>query len=150
MTSARRARSHVHGKKKQLDDFHSSHPTSAPRLNTSFVERYHRTDRGMLAFKQRVSTHLAQKSWHYDCASWLSIASYNFCRGHAALGGRTPAQAAGAAAECWSLLEVLTKPVPPGTLLPPPALSERFRWLDARSILASQRYPEAVGSMACA
>jgi hypothetical protein len=71
---------------------------------------------GMLAFKQRLSQHLARKAWHYDCGSWLAITYYNFCRGHRTLGGRTPAQTAGLAPRRLELGEVL------GAALPRPVL----------------------------
>lgn len=130
----------AHGTPELLHQLRREHPSFPSRLNTSFVERYHLTDRGMLAFKQRLSSHLAQKPWHYDCASWLSITYYNFCRGHRMLEGRTPAQAAGVTIKRWTLKDLLSRPVSRQHMLPPPQLSDRYPPYIAAEILVSQRY----------
>ncbi len=129
----------VHGTRAQLEQLRRRIPSLPKRLNTPFIERYHRTDRAMLAFKQRVSQHLAHKVWHYDCGSWLGITYYNFCRGHRTLGGRTPAQAAGVATKRLALRDVLSATLPRPALLPPPQLSDRFSKRAAAEILRSQR-----------
>lgn len=89
----------VHGSRKVLVKLRRRHPNLVRHLNTSFIERYHRTDRALLAYKQRLTSHLSQKVRNYDSASWLAITNYNFCLGHRTLEGRTPAQQAGIAAQ---------------------------------------------------
>jgi hypothetical protein len=129
----------VHGTRELLLQLRRTHPSFPPRLNTSFVERYNRTDRGMVAYKQRFSSHLSRKPWHYDCASWLAITYYNFCRSHRMLRGRTPAQAAGIANNRWNLGDVLAAPVAQRQILALPQISDRYAPHIAATILASQR-----------
>jgi len=100
----------VQGDRKLLTRLRREHPSLPRRLNTSFVERYHTTDRHMVACKRRCTANLATDFAHYVAASWLAITTYNFCRTHRSL-GRTPAQACGIADHQWSAAELLAAPI---------------------------------------
>ena len=106
------------GTPKGLKQLRKAEPGLTSRLNTSFIERYHLTDRQMLAYKQRRGNHLAVRMENYVAASWVAIAAYNFCRPHRMLRcgsdgspHQTPAQAAGLTRRQWSLGDVLGYPL---------------------------------------
>jgi IS1 family transposase len=88
-------------------------------INTSFVERYHGTDRHHNARKSR-RTYRFSKDWRmHEAMTYFTKYSYNFCwpvrtlRERTGAGGwqkRTPAMAAGLTDHVWSLTEWLTFP----------------------------------------
>jgi IS1 family transposase len=88
-------------------------------INTSFVERYHGTDRHHNARKSR-RTYRFSKDWRmHEAMTYFTKSSYNFCwpvrtlRERTDAGGwqkRTPAMAAGLTDHVWSLKEWLTFP----------------------------------------
>jgi len=90
------------------------------RVNTSFVERNHGTDRGRNARKAR-RTYRFSKDWEvHEAMTYFTMYSYNFCwtvrtlRVRKEDGGwqaRTPAMSAGLADHVWSLEEWLAFPV---------------------------------------
>ncbi len=96
-------------------------------INTAYAERLNATFRARLAVLVRRTRAAARQEATLEAGMWLVGTSYNFCWPHASLrrprtaadppGGRwveqTPAQVAGLTDHCWSLLEVLTFPVPP-------------------------------------
>jgi len=89
-------------------------------VNTSFLERYHGTDRHHNARKSR-QTYRFSKDWRmHEAMTYFTVYSYNFCwpvrtlarvdrrgRHHS----RTPAMAAGLADHVWSLREWVSTPV---------------------------------------
>ena len=89
------------------------------KVNTSFVERHHGTDRGRNARKAR-KTYRFSKDWKvHEAMTHFTMYNYNFCWPVRTLrvrnddGGRrarTPAMAAGLADHVWSLEEWLTFP----------------------------------------
>jgi IS1 family transposase len=89
------------------------------KINTSFVERLHGTDRHRNARKSR-KTYRFSKDWRmHEAMTYLTMYSYNFCWPVRTLrernpGGawrkRTPAMAAGLADHVWTLKEWLTFP----------------------------------------
>jgi IS1 family transposase len=89
------------------------------RVNTSFVERQHATDRGQNARKSR-RTYRFSKDWRvHEAMTYFTLYRYNFCwpvrtlRLKDANGQwqrRTPAMAAGLADHVWSLREWLVFP----------------------------------------
>jgi len=89
------------------------------RINTSFVERQHATDRGRNA-RKAWKTYLFSKDWRvHEAMTYFTLYSYNFCwavrtlrtrREDGRWQRRTPAMAAGLADHEWSLREWLTFP----------------------------------------
>jgi IS1 family transposase len=89
-------------------------------INTSFVERYHATDRHRNARKAR-KTYRFSKDWRqHEAVTYFTIYSYNFCwpvktlrvrRDDGSWQARTPAMAAGLADHIWTLSEWLKFPV---------------------------------------
>ena len=89
------------------------------RVNVSFLERYHATDRHKNARKVR-KTYTFSKDWEvHESMTYFTIYSYNFCwsvrtlnerdeegRVHA----RSPAMAAGLADHVWTMHEWITMP----------------------------------------
>ena len=109
-------------------------------LNTAYVERLNATYRAHLVPLGRRTRAAVRHAATLEAGMWLVGTCYNFCWPHDSLrrrrgaadppGGawveRTPAQAAGLTAHCWSVQELLTFPVPP-----PPVTrrGRRPRWL---------------------
>ncbi|RUL87865.1 hypothetical protein [Tautonia sociabilis] len=89
-------------------------------INTSFVERYHATDRHRNARKAR-KTYRFSKDWRqHEAVTDFTMYSYNVCwpvktlrvrRGDGSWKARTPAMAAGLADHIWTLSEWLKFPV---------------------------------------
>jgi IS1 family transposase len=94
--------------------------TVSPAVNTSFLERYHGTDRHHNARKSR-ETYRFSKDWlMHEAMTYFTIYSYNFCwpvRTLAWLDRKgvrhptTPAMSAGLADHVWSLAEWIFTPV---------------------------------------
>lgn len=90
------------------------------KINTSYVERLHGTDRHFNARKGR-KTYCFSKDWYvHEAMTYFTLYSYNFCwpvRTLRVKGAddhwqqRTPAMAAGLADHVWSLREWLAFPV---------------------------------------
>jgi IS1 family transposase len=88
-------------------------------INTSFVERYHGTDRHRNARKAR-KTYRFSKDWRqHEAVTYFTMYSYNFCwpvrtlrvrDGDGPWRERTPAMSAGLADHVWSLSEWLKYP----------------------------------------
>jgi hypothetical protein len=93
-------------------------------VNTSFVERYHGTQRHFNARKKRKAYTFSKKLGFHEAATWLVVLWYNFgwCvrtlrekvqeeppRYHQ----RTPAMAAGLADHAWAMAELLCYPLYP-------------------------------------
>jgi hypothetical protein len=100
-------------------------------VNTSFVERYHGTQRQFNARKKRQAYTFSKEVSYHEACTWLVVLWYNFgwCvrtlrekvqqeppRYHY----RTPAMAAGLADHAWSMAELLGYP-----LYPPPDAPQR-------------------------
>jgi IS1 family transposase len=93
--------------------------SASQKVNPSFVERHHGTDRGRNARETR-KTYRFSKDWEvHEAMTYFTMYSYNFCWPVRTLrvrndgGGwqaRTPAMAAGLADHVWSLEEWLTFP----------------------------------------
>jgi IS1 family transposase len=93
--------------------------TASRTINTSFLERYHLTDRHHNARKSR-KTYRFSKDWRmHEAMTYLTKYSYNFCwpvrtlreqTNDGRYRQRTPAMAAGLADHVWSLKEWLTFP----------------------------------------
>ena len=98
--------------------------TTAPSINTSYVERYHGTHRHMNARKARkVYTFSKELSFHV-AVTWLCVVFYNFGWTPRTLRAkvqarprryryRTPAMVAGLASQPWTLQEILAYPLFP-------------------------------------
>ncbi len=109
-------------------------------INTAYVERLNATFRAHLAPLARRTRAAARHAATVEAGLWLVGTCYNFCWPQDSLrrrrrpsdppGGkwvaRTPAQAAGLTAHCWSLQELLTYQVPPP---PVKRRGRRPRWL---------------------
>jgi hypothetical protein len=92
------------------------------KINTSYVERHHATERHRNARKGR-KTYCFSKKWGmHEAVTYFSYYSYNFCwpvrtlrvkgeDGH--WQQRTPAMAAGLTDHVWTLRKVLLFRVPP-------------------------------------
>jgi IS1 family transposase len=93
--------------------------TASQKVNTSFVERHHGTDRGRNARKTR-KTYRFSKDWEvHEAMTYFTMYSYNFCwevrtlrvrREDGSWQARTPAMAAGLTDHVWSLEEWLRFP----------------------------------------
>ena len=89
------------------------------RVNVSFLERYHATDRHKDARKVR-KTYTFSKDWQvHESMTYFTIYSYNFCwavrtlneRGEdGRVHARSPAMAAGLADHVWTMREWITMP----------------------------------------
>lgn len=89
------------------------------RVNVSFLERYHATDRHKNARKARKS-YTFSKDWRvHESMTYFTIYSYNFCwpvrtlqerDANGRVRQRSPAMAAGLADHVWTLQEWLTRP----------------------------------------
>jgi IS1 family transposase len=89
------------------------------RINTSFLERQHLTDRHHNARKSR-RTYRFSKDWrHHEAATYFTLYGYNFCWpvrtlrepiGEGRWRKRTPAMAAGLADHVWTMAEWITFP----------------------------------------
>jgi IS1 family transposase len=89
------------------------------KVNVSFLERYHATDRHKNARKAR-KTYTFSKDWRvHESMTYFTIYSYNFCwpvrtlQGRDAEGrvqARSPAMAAGLADHVWTMREWITMP----------------------------------------
>ncbi len=87
------------------------------RINTSFVERQHATDRHRNARKVR-KTYTFSKDWSvHEAMTYFTMYSYNFCWpvrtlregvGEGCWRQRTPAMAAGLADQVWTIREWIT------------------------------------------
>ena len=98
--------------------------TSSQTINTSFVERYHGTQRQFNGRKKRKAYTFSKELSFHEACTWLVVVWYNFgwCvqtlrqkiqeeppRYHY----RTPAMAAGLADHAWTMHELLTCPLYP-------------------------------------
>ena len=114
----------VYGTKRQLERALKDSPVST-HVNTSFLERYHATDRHRNARKGR-RTYRFSKDWDVHAAvGYFTLYSYNFCwpvrtlrkrvgrgRGkNARYVPRTPAMSAGLSDHVWTLTQWLGRPV---------------------------------------
>jgi hypothetical protein len=98
--------------------------TTAPSINTSYVERYHATQRHMNARKARKVYTFSKELTFHVAVTWLCVVFYNFgwtprtlrvkVRGRRRrYRYRTPAMVARLASQPWSLAEILQYPVFP-------------------------------------
>jgi transposase-like protein len=107
-------------------------------INTAFIERLNATWRSRLHHLVRRGRGLARQVLTLERDMYLLGAVYNFCTCHRSLrtarspdgtgrrwDRRTPAMAAGLTDHCWTVLELLSLPVPPPRWRPP---SRRGRW----------------------
>jgi hypothetical protein len=93
--------------------------TASAKVNTSFLERQHATDRGRNARKSR-KTYRFSRDWQvHEAVTYLTMYSYNFCWRVRTLRvkdedgrwrERTPAMAAGLTDHVWTLQEWLMRP----------------------------------------
>jgi hypothetical protein len=90
-------------------------------INTSFVERYHGTQRQFNARKKRKAYTFSKELTCHEACSWLVVVWYNFgwCvrtlrqkvqESPPRYQGRTPAMAAGLADHVWTMHEWITMP----------------------------------------
>jgi IS1 family transposase len=115
----------VYGTRRQLKRALAESAVST-HVNTSFLERYHATDRHRNARKGR-RTYRFSKDWDVHAAvGYFTLYSYNFCwpvrtlrrrvgrgRGNnARYTPRTPAMSAGLSDHVWTLAQWLARPVP--------------------------------------
>jgi hypothetical protein len=98
--------------------------TTAPSINTSYVERYHATQRHMNARKARKAYTFSKELSYHVAVTWLCVAFYNFgwtprtlrvkVRGRPRrYRYRTPAMVAGLASQPWFLADILQYPLFP-------------------------------------
>ena len=109
----------VFGTSEDLEDALGASAVSG-KVNTSFLERQHGTDRGRNARKAR-KTYRFSKDWQvHEAVTYLTMYSYNLCWCVRTLRvkdeegrwrERTPAMAAGLADHVWTLREWLMRPV---------------------------------------
>ena len=107
------------------------HGATSATVNTSYVERYHATQRHCNARKARKVYTFSKELVFHVAVTYLCVVSYNFCwkvrtlrqkvqeappRYHY----RTPAMAAGLAEQPWTLEQVLTYPLFPPKPSPNP------------------------------
>ena len=78
------------------------------QISTSLLERLNGTIRQHIAPLHRKTRSFAKCRTALDTQTQLFKSYYNLCRKHGTLKGKTPAQAAGLSAHCWSLRELLT------------------------------------------
>jgi IS1 family transposase len=119
----------VRGSEKRLAETLAESERSGT-VNTSFVERYHGTQRQFNARKKRKAYTFSKEVSFHEAATWLVVLWYNFgwCvrtlrekvqedppRYHY----RTPAMAAGLADHVWTMRELLDYPVYPPKEAPP-------------------------------
>lgn len=81
-------------------------------VNTAYIERLNGIFRARLTPLVRRGRALVRHLPTLEGGMWLVGTVYNFVRGHRSLDGRTPAQAAGLADHRWTMVELLTYPVP--------------------------------------
>lgn len=102
-------------------------------LNTAFIERFNGTMRSRLAPFARRTRCLARTHTSVERGLYLVGTLYNFCSFHGSLtleGRRqTPAMAAGLTDHCWSVAELLSRPIPPPPWQPPRRRGRRPRQL---------------------
>jgi hypothetical protein len=98
--------------------------TTAPSINTSYVERCHGTQRHFNARKARRACTFSKELSFHVAVTWLCVAFYNFGRTPRTLREkvrsrprryryRTPAMVAGLASQPWSMREILGYPLFP-------------------------------------
>jgi IS1 family transposase len=99
-------------------------------INTSFVERYHATQRHFNARKRRKAYTFSKELSFHEACTWLVVTWYNFGWCVRTLRQkvqakppryrqRTPAMAAGLADHPWDMAELLSYPLYPPRDLPP-------------------------------
>ncbi len=108
----------VFGTSEDLEEALGASPVSG-KVNTSFLERQHATDRGRNARKSR-KTYRFSKDWQvHEAVTYLTMYSDNFCWCVRTLRvkdeegrwrARTPAMAAGLTDHVWTLREWLMRP----------------------------------------
>jgi IS1 family transposase len=76
-------------------------------ISTSYVERQNLTMRMSMRRFTRLTNAFSKKIENLAAAVSLHFAYYNFCRAHKALGGATPAVAAGVTDHVWTLAELV-------------------------------------------
>ena len=79
------------------------------RISTSHVERLNLTLRMTLRRFTRLTNGHSKSLDHHKAMQAIFFAWYNFCRKHEALGGNSPAMAAGIADEVWTIRELLER-----------------------------------------
>jgi hypothetical protein len=99
-------------------------PGQSETINTSFVERYHGTQRQFNARKKRKAYTFSKELSRHEACTWLVVVWYNFGWCVRTLREkvqeeppryrhRTPAMAAGLADHAWSMRELLAYPLYP-------------------------------------
>src|SRR5271156_3430856 len=99
-------------------------------INTSFVERYHGTQRQFNGRKKRKAYTFSKELNYHEACTWLVVVWYNFgwcvrtlrqkVQEHPPrYEKRTPAMAAGLSDHRWAMLELLTYPLYPSNSPPP-------------------------------
>jgi IS1 family transposase/transposase-like protein len=78
------------------------------RISTSHIERANLSVRMHLRRLTRLTNAFSKKFENHKAAVTLYIAFYNFCRGHQAHKGDSPAMAAGLTDHVWTIQEMLT------------------------------------------
>jgi hypothetical protein len=105
-------------------------PERSRTVNTSFVERYHGTQRHFNARKKRKAYTFSKELSFHEAATWLVVLWYNFGWRVRTLREkvqedppryrqRTPAMAAGLAEHAWTMEELLCYPPYPPKETPP-------------------------------
>jgi IS1 family transposase len=110
--------------------------TTAPTINTSYVERYHGSHRRSNARKARKVYTFSKALPFHVAVTWLCVVFYNFGWAPRTLREkvrsrprryryRTPAMVAGLASQPWSMAEILTYPLFP--ILQSPAYTQQSK-----------------------
>lgn len=76
-------------------------------LSTSYIERQNLTMRHIVGRTRRLCLAFSKTLRGHRAAEGLGVMTYNFVRQHAALGGQTPAMAAGLTDHPWTIGELM-------------------------------------------
>ena len=96
--------------------------STAPTINTSYIERWNGTQRHFNARKKRKAYTFSKDFFCHVAVTWLCVVVYNFCWKPRTLREkvqakppryhyRTPAMVAGLVEEAWTLSQVLSHPI---------------------------------------
>lgn len=131
---------------------------SGRTINTAYIERLNATFRSRLAPLVRRGRAIARTEALLTAGMWLVGCAYNFCwyhdslRQESSLGAgcrwreRTPAMAAGLAAQRWTLADLLSYQVPPPAWVAPKRRGRPPKMAQPPSLSAAQPPPPAVAA----
>lgn len=119
------------------------------RMSTAHVERFNLTARHVVGRTRRLCLAFSKTKRGHEAAMALGIAAYNFVRIHGALGGETPAQAAGLTDHPWTMQDLVERAlaeVPSAKPLPRALMLSSRTTTAARSLPNGRGFLRAVGS----